>query len=74
MLTHKNTSMIHEFQKTVDGLMSIVCTFLFAAFSIASVNAIISLISGVCAIGASIIAMVYYWKQLKANNHIKKKK
>ncbi len=66
--------MINEFQKTVDGLMSIVCTFFFAAFSIASVNAIVSLISGLCAIGASCIAIVYYWKQLKINNHIKKKK
>ena len=66
--------MIHEFQKTIDGLMSIICTILFVAFSIASVNAIVSLISGLCAIGASIVAMVYYIKQLKANNHIKPKK
>lgn len=66
--------MIHEFTKTVDGLLSIVMTIFFTAFSIASVNAVISMISGVCAICASCFAMVYYFKQMKVNNHLKKKK
>ena len=67
-------TMIHEFTKTIDGLLSIVATVFFTAFSIASVNAVISLFSGLCAIAASIFAMVYYYRQLKNNGHIKKRK
>ena len=66
--------MIHEFTKTIDGLLSIVATVFFTAFSIASINAVISLFSGLCAIGASIFAMTYYYKQMKKNDHLKKRK
>ena len=66
--------MIHEFTKTVTGLFSTICAFLFTATAMASVDIVVRIISGVFAIAASCFAMVYYYRQMKVNNHIKKRK
>jgi len=77
ILSTKNkdrTTMIQEFTKTIDGILSIIVAAFFYAFTMAQVNATCTLISSLCAIFASIFAIAYYYKQMKVNGHIKRGK
>ena len=57
--------MIHEFQKTIDGLLGAICTIIFTSITLSAIDMYVRIVAGILGGIASIYVISYYRRQLK---------